>query len=77
MRILHHLEWLKLGQWLERKGADDRAILAFRAGLDELPHDEALQAALKAAHLRRGGNTDSAQNQESAQGTIISNDNQK
>ncbi|MDI9348857.1 MAG: hypothetical protein QM537_02510 [Candidatus Symbiobacter sp.] len=49
-----YMAWLKLGQWLEQKGEIARAVLAYRAGLAEIPDDPALQRALDAAHARLG-----------------------
>ena len=50
------MSWLKLGQWLAQKGENDRALLAFRAGLSETPDDPALQNSVSSVTQRQGSN---------------------
>ena len=50
------MAWLKLGQWLEDKGENERALLAFQAGLSETPDDPALQKAVTSMTQRLGSN---------------------
>ncbi|MCX8505055.1 MAG: tetratricopeptide repeat protein [Alphaproteobacteria bacterium] len=56
------MSWLKLGQWLAQKGENDRALLAFRAGLSESPDDPALQKAVTSMTQQLGTNLYASQN---------------